>query len=139
MKSAWGIKVKCFRWIPHIKRKHFSLTLNALLLDPWRTSTWPPTHLSLTPYALFLDTWRTSPWPKGLIFQSWKKQRKMVNKKSKIILGNPFNNVNIWISIKNSVHECYTVCISLKVYHYRIDLHKLSKIGLCVTCQLQIF
>ena len=69
-KSASGVKEKCISWIPHIQRRHFSLTPDALLLDPWRTSPWPPTHLSLTPDVLFLDPWRTSPWPGGLNFQS---------------------------------------------------------------------
>ena len=74
-KSAPGVKEKCFSWIPHIQQKHFSLTPDALLLDPWRTSPWPPTHFSLTPDALLLDPWRTSPWPGGPIFQSWKQQK----------------------------------------------------------------
>ena len=54
-KNASGVKGKCFSWIPHIKRKHFSLNPHALLLDPRRNSSWPPTHFSLTPDAHLRD------------------------------------------------------------------------------------
>ena len=49
-------KEKCFSWKPHIQRKHFSLTPDALVRDPWRTSPWPPTNFYLTPQRAF-------PWP----------------------------------------------------------------------------
>ena len=83
-KSASRVKEKCFRWIPHIQLKHFSLTPDALFLDPWRTFSWPRrtypwplAHFSLTPDALIL-------YLEGL-FSELKKEEKMVKEKSKII------------------------------------------------------
>ena len=54
-KNASGVKEKCLSWIIHNQRKHFSLTHNALFLDPWHTSHWPPTNFFWTPDALLLD------------------------------------------------------------------------------------
>ena len=74
------VKEKCFSWIPYIQQKHFSLTPDTLLLDPWRTSIWPVTHFSLTPDSLLLEL-------EGLFFRV-KKQKKNVNWKFKIIFEN---------------------------------------------------
>ena len=92
-KSASGVKEKCFSWITHIQRKHFSLTPDALLLDPWCTSPWALTHLFLTPDALFLDPWRTFPWSLTHFSLTWrayfselKKAKKWWEKSSKLFL-----------------------------------------------------
>ena len=73
-----GVKEKCFRWMCGIQLKHFSLTPDALFLDPG---------------ALLLAPWRTSPWPLMHFSLSWrayfselKKSNKLWKKNSKLIL-----------------------------------------------------
>ena len=94
---------------------HFSLTPDALLLDPRGTYPRPLTHFSLTPDTLFLDL-------EGLFFRA-EKSKTMVNKKSKIILENDicikifirFSGQKLFLNLGIPLSQYWIVCDSWPV------------------------
>ena len=86
-RSATGVKKKCARGPGkvhqgsrkiasaeyHVQQKQFSLIPDALLLDSWRTFSWPLTYFSLFHDTLLLDL-------EGIFFRVEKSNKKKWNK-----------------------------------------------------------